>query len=312
MSSHYKLAYLPSVYWDGGFRVQIGSASTSTNLNICKNRIVADVDIDLKVLWQGNATMQIFVKVKNNAGAPYSGYLRVYIAEKISSMGWKDNNNQTYHNPFLMFALNNMVTVPANGTYSTSYQWKGALYNSGYGKSFGQVKQNNTFVVASLCDPTAVTRYSSPPSGSPFSAYFVDDTVSAEPVSEPLFVDSDELSQATGGKVNFVLTTSSAFNSRNYFLLGSLSGPVPGIPLPGGLTLPVKWDAYTDLIFQMANSIFFADFTGKLDSNGGATATFDTYGPLPPTMVGLKMYYAFLLYKPFDFVSNYAKVDIVP
>jgi hypothetical protein len=130
---------------------------------------------------------------------------------------------------------------------------------------------------------------------------------------ELLSADTYTLSESTGGIINFTLTAGSGNGSRNYILLGSMSGTEPGIPLPGGMaTLPLNWDFYTTFVFNMLNTPIFDDFMGVLDAGGNATAQYNSFGPLPPGFVGMHMYYAYAINKPWDFVSNYVDIEIVP
>jgi hypothetical protein len=130
-------------------------------------------------------------------------------------------------------------------------------------------------------------------------------------LSQGLHVDVHTLSAATGGKVHFSLDASLDNAFRNYFLLGSISGTEPGIPLPGGMaTLPLNWDFFLMLVINMINGPIFQDFAGVLDSSGKGTASFNL--PAGTGATGLSMYYAYALNKPYDFVSNPVMIQIVP
>ena len=60
-------------------------------------------------------------------------------------------------------------------------------------------------------------------------------------------------------------------------------------------------DGKKGLIIGMANSAALQYFHSVLDGSGTATATLNTGGPLPPSTVGLVMYFAYLLYYPVTF-----------
>jgi len=129
---------------------------------------------------------------------------------------------------------------------------------------------------------------------------------------ESLYADATTLSESTGGIVNFTLNSGSTHAGRTYFMLGSVTGTSPGFPLPGGLVLPLNWDIFTGMVFKLANTPAFEDFYGTLDGSGQATAQLDSFGPLPPGGLGVKLYFAYLQYSPFDFVSNPVAIEIVP
>ncbi|MHC4943814.1 MAG: M14 family zinc carboxypeptidase [Planctomycetota bacterium] len=125
-----------------------------------------------------------------------------------------------------------------------------------------------------------------------------------------LISDKPEITTA-GGPVNFTLMAGSGNASRNYLLLGSVSGTSPGYPLPGGLvTLPLNWDDFLVMVLTMINTPVFDDFMGKLDTGGNAAAQLNV-PHLPPTAAGVVMYFAFTLNNPFDFVSDTVEIKIL-
>ncbi|MFH1999349.1 MAG: hypothetical protein ABIK28_06695 [Planctomycetota bacterium] len=137
----------------------------------------------------------------------------------------------------------------------------------------------------------------------------VDEFVGTHALEADLFT----LSVATGGSIDFKLDAGSGNSGRNYMMLGSVSGTVPGWALPGGyVTLPTTPDWFTNLTLAYANTPLFDRFLGTLDALGQSTAQLNTGGPLPPEAVGLSMYFAFCLNNPFNFVSTPVIVEIVP
>ena len=119
------------------------------------------------------------------------------------------------------------------------------------------------------------------------------------------------LSVGAGGTVELTIDAGPTHASRGYFLLGTLSGTSPGFPLPGGTILPLNWDPLTRQFYRLANSAYLVNFQGTLNGEGMAEAQMNTFGPLPPSLVGMKMHLAFTLLSPFDFVSNAVEVDLV-
>jgi hypothetical protein len=114
-----------------------------------------------------------------------------------------------------------------------------------------------------------------------------------------------------GGSVVFELFSEPMNAYRNYLLLGSVSGTSPGTPLPGGsVILPLNWDTFTSLVVLYANTPIFHDFLGVLDSQGSGKAQLNL-GPVPG-YAGSVLYFAYALNKPWDFVSNPVKIEIVP
>jgi len=135
--------------------------------------------------------------------------------------------------------------------------------------------------------------------------------LSYNPYNPTLNADVFEISESTGGQVNFSLDASVDNANRNYILLATASGTSPGIILPGGFaTLPLNWDAFTDLIMVLLNSSYFVDFLGQLDGSGQAAAQLNV-GPLPSGTAGITLHFAYACNNPWDFVSDPLAIDII-
>jgi len=148
----------PTVFWDGKYRTDVGSTSSipgdmsrfNSSIITCGARTVPNIDLTVSTVWLGSATMNITVTVTNNQASPYSGYLRCYVTEIESSMGWYDTAGHLYTFPFLQYAFNQAISVPASGSWSSSMIWNGALFNDGYGHTFAGLTQDNAFVIAAV------------------------------------------------------------------------------------------------------------------------------------------------------------------
>lgn len=135
----------------------------------------------------------------------------------------------------------------------------------------------------------------------------LDGDLSANPF---LMADAGGFPASTGGTINFVLTAGEDHAGRTYLLLGGVSGTFPGTTLPGGLVLPLNWDAFTNLVLAYCNTTLFFDFLGNLDAKGTGKARLNA--PPAPGLTGTVMHYAYCLNKPFDFTSNPVAVEITP
>jgi hypothetical protein len=130
-------------------------------------------------------------------------------------------------------------------------------------------------------------------------------------VAMALASDNHVVSAATGGSIDLDLNASTDHAFRDYVILGSVSGTSPGFPLPGGLTLPLNWDWFTELILMNLNTGNFVNFMARLDDIGHERAQVKI-PTLPPDWIGTKMHFAYTLFNPFDFVSNPVEIAIVP
>jgi len=147
----------PTVFWDGKYRTNVGASSIpsamatyNTSIIASAARTVANIDLDVHATWLGSATMSITVTVTNNQASTYNGYLRCYVTEIASSMGWYDTGGNLYTFPFLDYAFDQAISAPAGGTWSNTVTWNGALFNDGYGHTFSGITQDNTFIIASV------------------------------------------------------------------------------------------------------------------------------------------------------------------
>jgi hypothetical protein len=127
-----------------------------------------------------------------------------------------------------------------------------------------------------------------------------------------LWADGYSIPVSTGAVIEFSLEAGAGNGGRPYLLLGSLSGTVPGFALPGGGTLPLNWDFFTDVIMLCLGSPICQNFLGHLDGTGAATAVLTTPAPLDSLLIGEVAHFAYTLGSPFDFQSNPIAVTFEP
>jgi glutaredoxin len=151
------LTGFPTVFFDGGYRSNVGAGSIpsaqaayNTSIVACGNRPVPSVELVIDVDWYGNAKMNVTATVYNNGTGSYSARLRVYVCEMISSLGWYDTAGHLYTFPFLDYAFNQQITVSSGSIWTSTYYWDGALHNSGMGQNFGSVAKDNTMVIGAI------------------------------------------------------------------------------------------------------------------------------------------------------------------
>jgi hypothetical protein len=127
-----------------------------------------------------------------------------------------------------------------------------------------------------------------------------------------LAADADQISASTGATINFSLRAGAMNAGRTHLLAGSAGGTDPETPLPGGLaTIPLNKDWFTGYVIARLNTVLFTDFYGKLDASGEAAAQLNA-PPVPASMVGKTLHFAFALAGPWNFASMAVGVEIVP
>jgi hypothetical protein len=127
-----------------------------------------------------------------------------------------------------------------------------------------------------------------------------------------LFPESETLSVGTGGTIDFNLQATTDYIGSNYLLLAGLSGTIPGTPLSTGITVPLNIDALTNVIMSSANDETFTGFAGLLDATGSGFARLNVANPLPASLIGLTMDFAFVVTSTLDFASDPMPITFVP
>lgn len=127
------------------------------------------------------------------------------------------------------------------------------------------------------------------------------------------FSDVDSISASAGGKATFEIDPGPRYGHASYWMFGSATGDSPGSDLGHGVTLPLVVDPFFLLTITSANAGGFVNTRGQLDGTGSSTAMLDTGGPLPPLVVGTRLWFATLVMDPRPlFATNSSTIDLVP
>ncbi len=117
------------------------------------------------------------------------------------------------------------------------------------------------------------------------------------------------LSASAGGTITFSLDAGSANAGRAFVLAGSATGTSPCLPI-GSVCLPILVDPVTLALLQPSTAAFFV---GTLDGTGRATRSLPVGpGVFPSSAVGLRLFWAYLLFPPIDYASKPVVFEIVP
>ena len=158
----------PTVFIDGGYTVILGGLnpeSTYTNaIHAAEGRTVPKIRVTVNAEYK-NTTQELFtnVLVENKDDQSYSGRLRVYLTEIISSL-YNDYNGTKYKNAFIDFIINKDVNVAARGSATFFANW-----------SVGNFDYQNLKVIAVVLNSEGHQAYANPRNNSnPFTAYYAD------------------------------------------------------------------------------------------------------------------------------------------
>ena len=116
-----------------------------------------------------------------------------------------------------------------------------------------------------------------------------------------LNVDVDEVGSTHGMATALEVGAGPKRAGNLFWILGSTSGTSPGLPVDGGLVLPLNLDAYFLFTLSKPNAIPLSGNFSFLDANGEATAGFSipAGGPLL-NLVGTTIDYAAAVVNPFN------------
>lgn len=97
-----------------------------------------------------------------------------------------------------------------------------------------------------------------------------------------------------------------------YVILGTVSGVFPGSVLAGSIHLPLNFDIWTQWTLAYGNSWYLPGFKGYLDIEGKAVAAVHSNKPLPTTLIGYCMHYAYVVHSPIRFASCVIPITFIP
>ncbi len=160
----------PTVYIDGGYRVILGGLNPESNysaaIRSAENRMTPKIQVTVAAEYK-NTTNSIVavVEVVNGESSAYTGRLRVYLIEIISSQ-FNDYNGLKYKNAFVDFVINQDISVSAENSQTFSGEF-----------SVGNLDYENLKLIAVVFSSTGVGAFSDPPDNEyPFTAYYADAT----------------------------------------------------------------------------------------------------------------------------------------
>ncbi len=214
LNSHYNQYGNPTVYVDGGYQVILGAKQKGAYEDAIQSALSRDgFNISINVTAEKlNTTTQamVTIRVQNNEGSAYTGTLRLYLTEIISTT-YSDYDGNRYHNAFLEFLLNEPIEIPKKSQKNFTKSFDVSIYED----------FENLRVYAVLFGIEKNQQYSNPPDGQPFNAYYVDNADAADLVEEANLPPSVGFTSPKNGKIhilgNPILTS---LTLKNTILIG--------------------------------------------------------------------------------------------
>jgi glutaredoxin len=158
----------PTVFIDGGFHVIYGSTDPesyyTSAITAAENREVPKIRVTVNAENKSTTDMiATSVLIENREQSTYTGRLRVYLTEIISSQ-YNDYDGTRYRNGFVDFIMNEDISVPANSNKTFSAEWPR-----------GTLDYENLKIIAVVFSSTENSAFSDPPDNTKqFAAHYAD------------------------------------------------------------------------------------------------------------------------------------------
>jgi hypothetical protein len=161
----YNIWGYPTVYIDGGYHVLIGSnvqkSAFEDNITSAAQRITPEIRITTTAHWDNNTNgITVNVQIKNHESFAYTGRLRLYITEIISTT-WQAGTPEGFS--FLDFLVNEDIQIPAN---------EESILTKTFNAS--GLDPENLMLFSVLFNSEKNPGFSQPPDKNPFDAHYVD------------------------------------------------------------------------------------------------------------------------------------------
>ena len=130
-----------------------------------------------------------------------------------------------------------------------------------------------------------------------------------------LSTSSPSLSLSQGGTHELTIEAGPARAVHTDWILGSVTGPGPGIDFGNGVILPLVFDPYFLLTLNQPGIQAFDSYRGTLDGNGTATASLTISSNTDPTLAGVHIWHSAITSAAIgsvEFASNAVDLALLP
>ncbi len=168
LSSIYNRLGDPTVFIDGGYKVLLGGTHPESNftsaIQAAENRVIPKIKVTVNAEYKNTTnTIETSVVVVNGEQSSYTGRLRVYLAEIISSQ-YNDYDGLKYRNAFIDFIINEDISVSANSEKTFTESW-----------SVENLDYENLKIIAVVFNSAENIAFSNPPANTKqFTAHYAD------------------------------------------------------------------------------------------------------------------------------------------
>jgi hypothetical protein len=247
-----------------------------------------------------------------------------YVFERQTSGAWQQKSKLVASDGATNDRFGHAVAISGDFVIGGSYANAHAGFESGAAYLFqrnpnGTWSQANKVVASDAASVDQYGRYLALDGNTAFVGSFLDDdkgsgSGSAYALEVGTLLDTKPtVSVSQGGTQQLLLRAGQGFANSAYFFLGSASGEGAGIPLGGGVVLPLVNDGY--LQWGLAAGLPITGSAGVLNGSGQALATYHVSPGSSSAFVGMTFHHAYIAVNPATgqlMASNAVAVKLVP
>jgi thiol-disulfide isomerase/thioredoxin len=165
LKNDYNIYAYPTVYIDGGYQVITGGdkpkSTYKEGILKAQRRDVPEIHVEITAeLTENKKETKIYVTIKNYENTTYKGNLKVYLTEKVSC---QRHDGGTYYFGFLDYIVDESCEIPGNDEKITQKTY-----------DVSKLDPDNLMIIAVVFSSESTKKYSNPPEGNPFDAYYAD------------------------------------------------------------------------------------------------------------------------------------------
>lgn len=218
VENHYNTFANPTVYIDGGSKVLIGKkekAEYEKEIKSALSRSRPSININLSAEWDENQSkIKIEGNIKNDDVSTYNGFLRVYLAEIISTQ-LQNRHEEPYHFAFMDFIIEKR---DVNILASDNYNFSETIDDT-------NLDPDNLMVYAAVFNSQTHERYSFSGNTNKFNAHFADNVDATEVVEGGNLPPIVSISIPEAGKLHIGGNPKGDYikNNKNTYIVGKLT-----------------------------------------------------------------------------------------
>jgi hypothetical protein len=213
----YNIRSYPAIFIDGGYRIVLGSKDKTVfqkRINEALSRDRPLIYTNVTAEWDKNASeITVSGLVENLDDTSYSGFLKIYLVEKVSTK-YQDYDGNAYHFSFIEFILEEDIELAAN----ESKEFTESFEDTG-------LDPENLRIFAVVFNSESTKKFSDPKDDggtdkNSFNAHYVDSVAAADVVEGGNTPPEVGINLPKQGKIHLFGNPIFDYTFENTFLIG--------------------------------------------------------------------------------------------